>query len=77
MAQIRTHSDKRHTLLVKVAKLSKTMRAAQRSYFATKSNQALNESRAAERELDKLLAELDTLERIMAGDISEQQALFN
>ncbi|CAB5195031.1 hypothetical protein UFOVP178_51 [uncultured Caudovirales phage] len=73
---VRTHADKRHTLLVKVAKLSKTVRVAQKSYFATRSTQALNESRAAERDLDKVMAELDTLERIMGGDITDQASLF-
>lgn len=75
--QIRTHSDKRHALLVKLAKTTKAMRTAQKSYFATRSNQALNESRALERETDKCLADLDMLENLMAGDPRDQAQLFN
>lgn len=52
--------------------LVKSMRKAQKDYFATRTNSALNKSKQLEREVD---AEIKRVETIIKGD-AVQQKLF-
>jgi len=62
-------SEAEIALLVQLAEQAKEMRRLQRAYFRHPSRQGLEESKAAERELDRLLARRD--------GVPEQPTFFN
>lgn len=74
---VRTHADKRRSLLEKLLTKTLKMREAQKTYFATKSPGMLHESKALERDLDQILTEITAVERLMAGEGAVQPGLFD
>jgi hypothetical protein len=74
---IRTHSDKRHSLLLKAAKQARKTRDAQKSASLSKSAGLRLEAQACERDLDATLGELEQLERLMGGECPAQSGLFD